>query len=35
MRAERIWLNGLRCLWTDAFWPYAELGERRFLDEAE
>ncbi len=41
MRAERIWPNGLRYLWTDAFGVvllvslYAELGERRFLDEAE
>ncbi len=41
MRAERIWPNGLRYLWTDAFGVvllvslYAELGELRFLDEAE
>ena len=41
MRAERIWPNGLRYLWTDAFGVvllvslYAEPGERRFLDEAE
>jgi hypothetical protein len=41
MRAERIWPNGLRYLWTDAFGVvllvslYAVLGERRFLDEAE
>ena len=41
MRAERIWPNGLRYLWTDAFGVvllvslYAALGERRFLDEAE
>lgn len=41
MRAERIWPNGLRYLWTDAFGVvllvslYAELGEQRFLDEAE
>ena len=41
MRAERIWPNGLRYTWTDAFGVvllvslYAELGERRFLDEAE
>jgi hypothetical protein len=41
MRAEGIWPNGLRYLWTDAFGVvllvslYAELGERRYLDEAE
>ena len=41
MRAERIWPNGLRYLWTDAFGLvlfvslYRELGERRWLDEAE
>jgi hypothetical protein len=41
MRANRIWPNGLRYLWTDAFGLvllvslYAELGEERFLDEAE
>ncbi len=41
MRAERIWPNGLRYTWTDAFGVillvslYAELGEARFLDEAE
>jgi hypothetical protein len=41
MRAERVWPNGLRYLWTDAFGVvllvslYAALGERRFLDEAE
>ena len=41
MRAERIWPNGLRYLWTDAFGVvllvslHHELGERRFLDEAE
>jgi hypothetical protein len=41
MRAERIWPNGLRYTWSDAFGVillvslYAELGERRFLDEAE
>ena len=41
MRAERIWPNGLRYLWTDAFGVvllvslHAALGERRFLDEAE
>ena len=41
MRAERIWPNGLRYLWTDAFGVvllvslYAEPGERRLLDAAE
>src|SRR5947208_2958742 len=41
MRAERIWPNGLRYLWTDAFGVvlyvslYRELGERRWLDDAE
>lgn len=41
MRAERIWPNGRRYTWTDAFGVillvslYAELGEQRFLDEAE
>lgn len=41
MRAERIWPNGLRYLWTDAFGVvvlvslYAETGERRYLDAAE
>ena len=41
MRAERIWPNRLRYTWTDAFGVvllvslYAELGELRFLDEAE
>jgi hypothetical protein len=41
MRAERIWPNGLRYLWTDAFGVvlyvslYRELGEARWLDEAE
>jgi len=41
MRAERIWPNGLRYTWTDAFGVvllvslYAELREPRFLDEAE
>ena len=41
MRTERIWPNGLRYLWTDAFGVvllvslHAALGERRFLDEAE
>jgi hypothetical protein len=40
MRAERIWPNGLRYLWTDAFGLvllvslYQELKEQRFLDEA-
>src|SRR5438270_10024714 len=41
MRAQRIWPNGLRYLWTDAFRLvlfvslYRELGERRWLDQAE
>lgn len=41
MSAERIWPNGLRYTWTDAFGVvllvslYAELNEQRFLDEAE
>ena len=41
MRAERIWPNGLRYLWTDAFGVvllvslYRQLQERRWLDEAE
>src|SRR3954468_8383463 len=41
MRAERIWPNGLRYLWTDAFGVvllgslYHRLAEQRWLDEAE
>lgn len=41
MRAERIWPNGLRYLWTDAFGIillaslHAETGKRRYLDEAQ
>jgi hypothetical protein len=41
MRTERIWPNGLRYLWTDAFGLvlyvslYYELREKRWLDEAE
>ncbi len=41
MRSERIWPNGLRYTWTDAFGVvllvslYAELGKAQFLDEAE
>jgi hypothetical protein len=41
MRAERIWPNGLRYLWTDAFGLvlylslYEELAEERWLDAAE
>jgi hypothetical protein len=41
MRAEGIWPNGLRYLWTDAFGLvllvslYAESGERKYLDQAE
>ena len=40
MRSERIWPNGLRYLWTDAFGLvllvslYEALKEQRFLDEA-
>jgi hypothetical protein len=41
MEAERIWPNGLRYLWTDAFGLvllvslYNESHERRYLDKAE
>jgi hypothetical protein len=41
MRAERIWPNGLRYLWTDAFGVvllvslYSALAKDEFLDEAE
>ena len=41
MREERIWPNGLRYLWTDAFGLvllvslYEALREERYLDEAE
>ena len=41
MRAQGIWPNGLRYLWTDAFGLvlfvslYAESGERKYLDQAE
>lgn len=41
MRVERIWPNGLRYLWTDAFGLvllvslYAELGDKKLLDQAE
>lgn len=41
MRAERIWSNGPRYLWTDAFGVvlyvslYRALGEERWLDQAE
>jgi hypothetical protein len=41
MRAERIWPNGLRYLWTDAFGLvlyvslYRETGEQRWLDQAK
>lgn len=41
MRAQGIWPNGLRYLWTDAFGVvllaslHAESDERRYLDEAE
>ena len=40
MRGERIWPNGLRYLWTDAFGLlllvslYAEFGDGKFLDQA-
>lgn len=40
MRAERIWPNGLRYLWTDAFGVvllaslYEELRQQKYLDEA-
>lgn len=40
MRAQQIWPNGLRYLWTDAFGLilltslYEKTGERHFLDEA-
>jgi hypothetical protein len=41
MRSERIWPNGLRYLWTDAFGVvlyvslYRELGEGRWVEKAE
>lgn len=41
MREQRIWPNGLRYLWTDAFGVvllislFHELGEERYLKEAE
>ncbi|HEX6838331.1 MAG TPA: hypothetical protein VF334_17260 [Polyangia bacterium] len=41
MRERQLWPNGQRYLWTDAFGVvlltslHAELGEARFLDEAE
>ena len=41
MRAQGIWPNGLRYLWTDAFGVvllvslYAESGQRKYLDQAE
>ncbi len=41
MRAERIWPNGLRYLWTDAFGVvllaslFTASGKRHYLDEAE
>src|ERR1043165_7852087 len=41
MKRERIWPNGLRYLWTDAFGVvllvslYVESGDRAYLDEAE
>jgi hypothetical protein len=41
MRERRIWPNGLRYLWTDAFGVvllvsvYRHLREQRYLDDAE
>lgn len=41
MRGQRIWPNGLRYLWTDAFGVvllvslYQGLGEKQYLDEDE
>src|SRR5690348_5503728 len=41
MRTERIWPNGLRYLWTDAFGLvlyvslYRQTGEQRWLDQAK
>lgn len=41
MRHERIWPNGLRYLWTDAYGVvlyvslFRETGEEHWLDEAE
>ncbi len=41
MKEKRIWPNGLRYLWTDAFGVvlllslYRELGEEKYLEEAE
>jgi hypothetical protein len=41
MRKQRIWPNGLRYLWTDAFGLvllvsfYGDLHEERYLDHAE
>jgi hypothetical protein len=41
LRKERIWPNGLRYLWTDAFGVvllvslYEQLKDERFLDEGE
>lgn len=41
MRAQGIWPNGRRYLWTDAFGLvllvllYAESGKRKYLDEAK
>ena len=41
MRAQRIWPNGLRYLWTDAFGVvllvslYRRLGDVKYLDQAE
>ena len=41
MREQRVWPNGLRYLWTDAFGLillvslYCDLHEQRYLDDAE
>src|SRR6201987_6204215 len=41
MREQRIWPNGMRYLWTDAFGVvllvslYHELGRNEFLDDAQ
>ena len=41
MREQRIWPNGMRYLWTDAFGVvllvslYNELRQKKFLDEAQ
>jgi hypothetical protein len=41
LRAQKIWPNGRRYLWTDAFGVvllttlYAQLQQQQYLDEAE